>query len=52
LCVAEAAEFFVVAADGGGDGVQCGAEMRDLGGETSHGVCFPAVGAVFLDDSA
>jgi hypothetical protein len=50
LCLTEAAEFFFVAPDGGGDGVQCGAEVGDFGGETRQGVCFPAVGAVFLDD--
>ena len=48
----EAAEFFFVAADGGGDGVQCGAEVGDLGGESGEGVGFLAAGAVFFDDGA
>ena len=52
MWLTEAAEFFFVAPDGGGDGVQCGAEVGDFGGETRQGVCFLAVGAVFLDDSA
>ena len=49
---AEAAEFFFVAADGFGDGLQCDAEVSDFSGEACQGVCFPAAGAVFLDDAA
>jgi hypothetical protein len=52
LCLTEAADFFFVAPDGGGDGVQCGAEVGDFGGETGEGVRFPTAGAVFFDDGA
>ncbi len=52
LWLAEAAEFFFVTADGGGDGVQRGTEMGDLGGEAGQGVRFLAAGAVFFDDGA
>jgi hypothetical protein len=52
LCLAEAAEFFFVTADGGRNGVQCATEVGDLGGEPGQGVGFPTVGAVFFDDSA
>jgi hypothetical protein len=41
-----------VAAHGGSEGVHRDAEMGDLGGETSHGVCFLAAGAMFFDNSA
>ena len=37
-------------ADGGGDGVEGGAEMGDFGAQPGQGVCFPAAGAVFFDD--
>jgi hypothetical protein len=52
LCLTEAAEFFFVTADGGGNGVQRDTEVGDLGGESRRGVGFPTVGAVFFDDSA
>src|SRR6478672_345047 len=52
LCLAEAAEFFFVAADGGGDGVQRDTEVGDLGGEAGQGVRFLAAGAVFFDEGA
>ena len=52
LWLTEAAEFFFVVPDCGGDGVQCGAEVGDFGGESGQGVCFPAAGAVFFDDGA
>jgi hypothetical protein len=52
LCLAEAAEFFFVTADGGRNGVQCDTEVGDLGGEPGQSVGFPTVGAVFFDDSA
>jgi hypothetical protein len=50
--LSEAAEFFFVAADGGGDGVQRDSEVGDLGGESSQGVCLFTVRAVFFDDCA
>ena len=52
MCLTEAAEFFFVTADGGGNGVQRDTEVGDLGGESRQGVGFPTVGAVFFDDSA
>ena len=44
LCLTEAAEFFFVTADGGGNGVQRDTEVGDLGGESRQGVGFPTVG--------
>lgn len=41
-----------MAADGCGDGLQCGTEVRGFSGEAREGVCFTAAGAVFLDDGA
>jgi hypothetical protein len=41
-----------VAAHGGGDCVQRGAKVSDLGGEPGQCVRFLAAGAVFFDDSA
>jgi hypothetical protein len=52
LCLAEAAEFFFVTADGGRNSVQCDTEVGDLGGEPGQSVGFATVGAVFFDDSA
>ncbi len=43
---------FFAATDGGGDGVQCGAEAGDFGAEARQGVGLPAAGAVLFDGDA
>src|SRR6266516_1419389 len=48
----EAAEWFVVAADLGGEGFQAGAELIDLDGEPSEGDGVAAALAVFFDKGA
>ena len=48
----EAAEFFLVAADLGGDFLEGGAEVGDLGGEPGQGGGFSSAGAVLFDDGA
>jgi len=41
-----------VSPDGGGDGLECGAQVADLAGEARGGACLGLVGAVFINDSA
>ncbi len=49
---AQPAEFFLVASDVGGDGLQGLAELGDLGGQAGQRVGVAGVGAVFLNDGA
>src|SRR5260370_16914366 len=48
----EAAQFFLVVADPGGDGFEAAAQLVDLDGQAGQGAGVLAPGAVFLDDSA
>ena len=44
--------MFFVFGDGGGERLDHGAKVRDLGGETGQGAGVGLSGAVFIDDGA